>query len=144
VVELIRPEPKDVFRDRLPASLTNLPDDLEGAAIFGLEWLISAPKIEAMPIDERGYPVRIVAIDPRVFALHKIWLSKRPSRQPIKVQRDIEQARAAATIAVRYLRMPFASDALSALPLELRDLSSEAIEDAAGASDRPPSDEPRW
>lgn len=142
MVDLIRPEAKDVFRDRLPTRLSNLPDDLAGAPIFGLAWLVNAPKIEAVPLDERGYPVRIVAVDPRVFALHKIWLSKRPDREPLKMQRDIQQARAAAAIATRYLRLPFEVDALSALPLALRNLLPEAIEhrDNEGGD----STEPRW
>jgi len=144
MVDLIRLEAKDVFRGRLPPSLTNLPDDLEGAAIFGLAWLVNAPKVEAVPLDERGYPLHLVAIDPRVFALHKIWLSKRSDREPLKVQRDIEQARATATIAVRYLRLPFDADALSALPLELRDLLPQAIENGRDDAHQSVSDEPRW
>lgn len=128
IVDLIRPEPKEVFRDRSPASLSNLPDDLAGAPIFGLTWLISSPKIEAVPLDERGYPLRTVVIDPRVFALHKIWMSKRPDREPLKIRRDIEQARAAAAIATQYLRLPFDSDALNALPVDLRNLLPEATE----------------
>ena len=71
LVDLIRPEAKDVFRDRLPSALSNLSEDLEGVVIFGLSWLINSPKLEAVAIDERGYPVRLVAIDPRAFALHK-------------------------------------------------------------------------
>jgi hypothetical protein len=109
LVDLIRPEAKDAFRDRLPASLADLPDDLEGAAIFGLTWLINSPKVEAVAIDERGEPVRLVVIDPRTFALHKAWLSERPDREPLKVKRDLEQAKAAATIATQYLRLSFES-----------------------------------
>src|SRR3954468_19363985 len=60
MVDLIRPEQRDVFRDRLPAGLTDLPDDFEGAAIFGLNWLVNAPKLEAIALDERGYPLRMV------------------------------------------------------------------------------------
>ena len=144
MVDLIRPEPKDVFQDRLPSRLTNLSDDLESAPIFGLAWLINAPKIEAVPIDERGYPVRLVAIDPRAFALHKIWLSQRPDREPLKTLRDTEQAQAAATIATRYLRMPFEDQALSALPSELRELVPQAMATARPEADKPASDAPNW
>jgi len=122
LVDLIRPEAKDVFRDRLPASLSDLPDDLEGAAIFGLSWLLNSPKLDAVAIDERGAPVRLVVIDPRSFALHKAWLSARPDREPLKVKRDLEQAKAAATIATQYLRLSFDSQELQALPRALRDL----------------------
>jgi hypothetical protein len=127
MVDLIRPEPRDVFRDKLPTGLTNLPEDLEGAPIFGLAWLINTQKVEAVVIDERGYPVRIIAIDPRAFALHKAWLSKRPDREPLKKVRDLEQAKAAAEIAIRYLRLPFDSDVLAALPTALRALAPELV-----------------
>jgi hypothetical protein len=122
MVDLIRPEPKDVFRDRSPSAITNLPEDMEGAPVFGLTWLINAPKIEATVLDEKGYPVRVVAIDPRVFALHKAWLSGRDDREPLKRRRDIDQAKAAAEIATRYLSLPFEPEPLSALPSALRDL----------------------
>ena len=122
MVDLIRPEPKDVFRDRPPSAITNLPDDMEGAPVIGLTWLINAPKIEAVVIDEKGYPARVVAVDPRVFALHKAWLSARDDREPLKRRRDIDQAKAAAEMATRYLRLPFEPEPLSALPAALRKL----------------------
>ena len=62
LVDLIRPEAKDVFRDDLPTALSDLPEDLEGAAIFGLGWLINSPRLEAVALDERGYPVRVVRL----------------------------------------------------------------------------------
>jgi len=120
MVDLIRPEPRDVFRSKLTTALTDLPDDLEGAAIFGLDWLINAPKREAVPIDERGYPVRMVVIDPRAFALHKSWVADRPDREPLKVRRDRGQALAAAQIALSYLGLAFDSADMAALPATLR------------------------
>jgi Nucleotidyltransferase len=81
--------------------------------------------VEAVAIDEHGEPVRLVVIDPRTFALHKVWLSVRPDREPLKVKRDLEQAKAAATIATQYLRLPFDSPELQALPKALRDLSPQ-------------------
>jgi hypothetical protein len=123
LVDLIRPEAKDVFRDRLPAALTNLSDDLEGAAIFGLGWLINSPKLESVAIDERGYPVPMVVIDARAFALHKAWLAKRTDREALKAARDLEQGKAAALIATRYLRQSFDSPELAALPNSLRALA---------------------
>jgi hypothetical protein len=113
-----------------------------GGPIFGLTWLVNAPKVEAAPLDERGYPVRIVAVDPRCFALHKLWLSTRPDREPLKMRRDLEQARAAATIAQRYLRLPFEADSLSALPLALRRLAPQVTDIVAAQRDADIA--PRW
>ena len=129
LVDLIRPEAKDVFRDRLPTALTDLPDDLEGAAIFGLGWLVNSPKLEAIAVDEKGYPVRLVVIDPRAFALHKAWMSNRKDREPLKAVRDLEQAKAAAIIAARYLKKSFDGPELTALPSALRELAPKLIKD---------------
>jgi len=139
LVDLIRAEAKDVFRDKLPAALSDLPEDLEGAAIFGLGWLINSPRLDAVALDERGYPARLVAIDPRAFALHKAWVSRREDREPLRAVRDLEQAKAAANIATRYLQKSFDSPELSGLPNALRELAPNLIE-----ADLPPSSRPNW
>jgi hypothetical protein len=139
LVDLIRPEAKDVFRDKLPKALSDLPEDLEAAAIFGLEWLINSPKLEATALEERGYPVRLVGIDPRAFALHKAWISLRADRERPKAVRDLEQAKAAASIAVSYLKKSFDSSELSALPGELRSMATMLVE-----PELPRRDTPNW
>jgi hypothetical protein len=123
LVDLIRPEAKDALRDKSKPALTDLPEDMEGAAILGLGWLLNSPKMDVVAIDERGYPTRMVVIDPRAFALHKAWVSSREDREPVRAKRDFQQARAAAIIATRYLRRPFESPELDALPRSLRELA---------------------
>jgi hypothetical protein len=49
--------------------------------------------LEATAIDEKGYPLRLVVIDPRAFELHKAWVSEREDREPLKAVRDLEQAK---------------------------------------------------
>jgi hypothetical protein len=139
LVDLIRPEPKDVFRDNLPTSLSDLPDDLDGAAIFGLGWLVNSPKLEAIGVDENGYPLRLVVIDPRAFALHKAWVSERKDREPLKAVRDLEQAKATAIIATRYLKKSFDSPELTALPKVLMAMAPTLLE-----QDVPKATEPNW
>lgn len=142
LVDLIRPEAKDVFRDRLPTALTDLSDDLEGAAIFGLAWLVNSPKLETIAIDEKGYPVRLVVIDPRAFALHKAWVSRREDREPLKAARDLEQAKAAAIIATQYLRKSFDGPDLTALPSALREIAPQLIENITTPIE--PTTKPNW
>jgi hypothetical protein len=142
LVDLIRPEPRDPIRDKSKPALTDLPEDLEGAAIFGLGWLVNSPKMDVVAIDERGYPVRMVVIDPRAFALHKAWVSSREDREPVKAKRDFQQAQAAALIATRYLRRPFESTELDALPKQLRELAPK-IAPASGDGSRHHT-KPNW
>jgi hypothetical protein len=131
MVDLIRPEPRDVLRSRLPVGISDLAEDLEGAPIYGLDWLINAPKFEAVALDERGYPARLVAADPRAFALHKAWISRKPDREPIKAKRDMAQAGASAQLATRYLNLRFEETDLTSLPAVLMDERDHLEEEAA-------------
>ncbi len=92
-------------------------DDLLAAEIEGLAWHESAPSFEAVAIDEKGEPCRIVATDPRVWTAHKLWLSKRQDREPLKRRRDEAQARAVGRLVAEYMpHLPYASEQLRMLP----------------------------
>jgi hypothetical protein len=51
----------------------------------------------------------------------------REDRDPVKAKRDFQQAQAAALIATRYLRRPFESTELDALPNALRELAPQVV-----------------
>lgn len=142
LVDLIRPQAKEELAAKAPTSLTSIPDDLDGAPIEGLQWL---PKVDAIAIDERGYPVRIDTVDPRVFAIHKAWLAKQPERSALKSARDRDQAVAVAEIAGRYLGLPLDSKYLSKIPALLRDaaVSTFPSDDPSPTGDEP-SIRPNW
>jgi hypothetical protein len=97
-------------------------DDLAAVGIEGLNWQENAPPFEAMAIDQRGYPTRIVASDPRAFAVHKLWLSARPDRAPEQQARDLAQARAVGQlVAQRMPHLPFEPRLLKHFPKRLVD-----------------------
>lgn len=101
MVDLIKSEPKSIqIRERTQMGGSG---DLKAAEIKNLHWLISSPKIHQIVIGEDGFPAAISAPDPRAFALHKLWLSKQDRRDPIKKQRDHDQAIAVARLIVKYL-----------------------------------------
>lgn len=82
-------------------------------------WL-EAPYFDAIAIDERGEPLRIVATDPRIWVTHRLWLSKRKDRKPLQRRRDREMAHAIGRLVVEYMpHLPFASDQLQILPKSL-------------------------
>lgn len=112
------------------ASAAAGPDALEAAEIEGLSWLENAPAFEQVVLDERGAPLRLVTVDPRVFAVHKHWIANRLDRAPLKRRRDAEQARTVATLTRRYLgHLPFEASELLMLP---RGVVEEAMAGIAG------------
>jgi hypothetical protein len=102
--------------------------DLDAAEIQGLAWHESAPPFEALCIDDRGQPLRIITSDPRVWAIHKLWLSKRLDRSPLKRKRDAEQAEVAAALLKQYLQhLPFEPSELRMLPKEIVEAAMESF-----------------
>ncbi len=97
-------------------------DDLVAAEVPGLQWLLNAPKIDTVAIDEAGWPAPVRVPDPRAFALHKVWLANRPDRDPKKKPRDLAQAQAVAALVREYMpHLPF-SEAISSLHGDVRAL----------------------
>lgn len=116
IVDLIKPMRDPPWQDE-PNSVSRETSDLEAVDIVGLGWHESAPQFEAMAIDARGFPVRIVAPDPRAYVVHKLWLSERPDRNSLKRDRDAAQARwVAALVATRLPHIAFEPEALRNFP----------------------------
>jgi hypothetical protein len=113
IVDLLCPETDDLTTMKAGA-------DLEATPMPGTEWLLSAPHFEQTIIGEDGRPLRIVVPEPRTFALHKLWVSERDDRDPVKRPRDVAHARVVAELVRTYLRKPFLVKEMSWLPMELR------------------------
>jgi hypothetical protein len=125
LVDLIKPMRSPAWKKDRDKLGDGNADDLTASEIEGLVWLENAPAFEAVAIDERGYPLRLVVVDPRVWAIHKHWVAKRVDRDPVKKQRDAAQAQAVGSIVARYLpHLAFES-------AELRMLPKEVVNDAA-------------
>jgi hypothetical protein len=101
--------------------------DLDPIATEGADWLIKAAKIEETVIGADGMPLYLPCVDPRVFALHKLWLSKVPSRQATSRPRDRAQSHAVAVVAEAFLELKFKDHALGFLPPEVRAGADELI-----------------
>jgi hypothetical protein len=55
------------------------------------EWLLLGRPVEQVVACRDGSPARIIAPDPRWFALHKLWLADKPTRNPLKRVKDRKQ-----------------------------------------------------
>lgn len=134
LVDLIKPMRNPPWQDE-PDSVGADPNDLTAVEIAGLAWLENAPAFETIAVDEKGDALRMVTPDPRVWASHKLWLSKRADRDPLKRTRDAAQAKAAAHLVRDYLtNLQFEADSLRMLPRSV-------FEDAAPLFEPPASDD---
>lgn len=116
LVDLIKPVARPPWKqDRDTVGQSD--DELIATGIDGLTWIENAPAFEAIAIDEKGGPLRLVVPDPRIFAAHKYWVSQRADRAPIKRQRDLAQAHAVAQLTATYFEhLPYEAAALRMLP----------------------------
>ena len=57
------------------------------------EWLLFGRSVDHVVVCRDGSPARIVAPDPRWFALHKLWMSQQAKRNPLKRAKDEIQGR---------------------------------------------------
>jgi hypothetical protein len=88
-------------------------EDLAAVEVPNLEWLAKAPRIEQVVIAANGRPVLMPVADPRAFALHKAWLSQQHDREPVKKQRDLNQAKMLAGCLKEYLpNFPLEAEAI--------------------------------
>lgn len=96
--------------------------DLEATPMPGIDWLLVAPRFEQIIIGEDGWPLRIVVPEPRTFALHKLWVSRRDDRQSLKRPRDEAHSKVVVEIVNTYMRQPFKAEDMQWLPTELKEL----------------------
>lgn len=124
MVEFVRPEPRPIYR-KMPGAEPLTEGDVEPAPIFGLQWLVHAPAVDVIVMDERGFPAPMRCPDPRHWAAHKLWLATREDRDPAKSLRDDKQGRLVLNlIRDRLPQFPLDEEFLAKLPGELRVMMS--------------------
>ena len=76
-----------------PGRFSSLDDDFWVVKARNADWLLSAPKFSEIVVGVNGKMARMNTIDPRAFALFKLWMADQPDREPGKRIRDASQAR---------------------------------------------------
>jgi hypothetical protein len=111
-------------------------DSMQATSIEGLVWLENAPSFEQMAIDEKGFPLRIVTVDPRAFAVHKHWVSSRIDRDPLKKARDKAQAKTISQLLLEYLpQFDFTVENLTMIPRAVAEKALAELRPRALAQD---------
>lgn len=90
------------------------------------EWLLNGVAVDRVVICRDGSAARIVAPDPRWFALQKLWLGRQAKRNALKRPKDLKQGAALLSV-IREAMPQFALDATfeGALPDELAPIYRE-------------------
>ncbi len=84
------------------------------------EWLLLGRPVDQVIGCRDGSPARIVAPDPRWFALHKLWMAAQAKRNPLKRPKDRTQGLALLdAVAEAMPHYPLDEDFVDALPDEL-------------------------
>jgi hypothetical protein len=126
LVDLVKPEPRNVMA--LEPRRMGEDGDLVAAEIRSLQWLVSSPKFTQIVVGDDGYPAAMTCPDPRAFALHKIWLSERADRDPLKKKRDRHQGLTVAYLIARYLpQFRFNAEELRMIPKKVFDRAGQEI-----------------
>ena len=132
LVDLIRPAARLASRARHAGDADA---DFGAAELWKLQWVVEAPRMSAVAVAEDGLPVRMEVPDPRWFAAHKAWLSRRDDRDPLRRARDAAQAQAVAHLVGGHLPGMVLDDrSLASLPVDLRQWLRNAASQAPSPS----------
>lgn len=103
------------------------------------EWLLEGRPVDQVLICRDGSPVRIVAPDPRWFALQKLWMSRQTKRNQLKRGKDRKQGLLLlGAIAETMPHYPLDDEFEAGLPTDLAPFYAE------WAEQRPDGNLPRW
>lgn len=85
------------------------------------DWLLEGKPLAHVVCDFADLPARVIAPDPRWFGLHKIWLSAKPERNPLKKDKDLSQGLTVLDLAAdRMPRFPIDDAFTSKIPGDLK------------------------
>lgn len=103
------------------------------------EWLLLGRCVSRVVSARDGTPAKIVAPDPRMFALQKLWLSKQEKRDPLKRPKDAKQGMALLSVVAHAMpHYPLDEDFRSMLPRELLQCLHEWQQQASLSPQVPP------
>ena len=118
-VELLAaPSTHPLPRDEAFAPLVTLPEQ---------EWLLHGAPVRCVVATPKPGACPLYVPDPRWMAVHKLWLARKPERNPAKKDKDARQGRVLLDAARYFLKdaYPLDLDFVLDLPAELREHFTE-------------------
>ena len=107
-----------------PSQLDSLPkaDRIRPARMEEVEWLLPGIPVEHVVPAKGDFAAKVVAPDPRMFALQKLWLAEKPSRSSLKRPKDKRQGEALLDACARGIlaRHPLTTEFADSLPDALK------------------------
>lgn len=108
-------------REDDPIRFSDHDDDFWVAKARNADWLLSAPKFKEMVIGTNGKMAYMHTVDPRAFALFKLWMAEQKDREYGKRLRDAAQARVVVNLINE--RLPqFSFDDIKIFPTTVNDM----------------------
>lgn len=107
--------------DSEPARLSQIEGDFWAVKAKNADWLLSAPKFKEVVVGINGRMAEMQTVDPRAFALFKLWMAEQKDRDPLKRRRDAQQARVVIHLIHEYL-LQLSFEDIHSMPSRLRDL----------------------
>jgi hypothetical protein len=90
------------------------------------EWLLNGKPVDHVTVCRDASPARIVAPDPRWFALQKLWMARQAKRNPLKRRKDGRQGVALLNaVALTMPQYPLDAGFEAELPPELTELYAD-------------------
>ena len=122
-----------------PSRLENFPmNGLRPVDIPEQDWLLLGIPVEQVVPCQNRHAARVVAPDPRYFALHKLFMSESPKRNALKKKKDFAQGEAVLELVMSSLpEYPMDADFVDSLPPPLREVFDQ-WQSRAALAETPP------
>ena len=108
------------------------------------DWLLLGQPVAHVIVGRDGTAARVIAPDPRYFALHKLWLAEKPTRSALKRPKDHHQGNLVLDAVRDHMpQFPVSEDFFEALPAPLKK-HYKAWAESAATRPAPIRERPRW
>lgn len=123
-----------------PVRFSDHEDDFWVVKARNADWLLSAPKFKEMVIGSNGKMAYMNTVDPRAFALFKLWMATQKDREYGKRLRDAAQAKVVVQLINE--RLPqFSFDDIKIFPTSVNDMLRNLVSEKTSVNNENPTND---